>query len=278
MMTTPTIFPDKVDIEGIDVDCFSDTQSLFERLAHEVTTPEQSVFAAINVHIANTAHKNPSLKQVLKSSAVVYCDGAGIVLASKVLHSKPITQRLTAADWLFELWAFMANRNITGYYIGGEPGIIETALNIYQEKYSHHKDNPNLPIVGYHHGYILDSPQLEHAVIENINQLKPDILFVGMGCPFQELWIEQQRNKLNVSVLYPIGATLDYLTAKVPRCPQWMGNLGLEWLFRLSVEPKRLFKRYVYGNPYFLSRILAKQFTLKKHLTQIMPESNFNSP
>jgi N-acetylglucosaminyldiphosphoundecaprenol N-acetyl-beta-D-mannosaminyltransferase len=235
-------------IEGIGVDNIAHLSALFDRLRHEARRPGKSIFAALNVHIANIAHQNPHLRQFLQASDVVYCDGAGIVLASRLL-GQPLPCRFTAADWLFELWAYLSQHGITAFYLGGEPGIAEKALAQFEERVPQHT------ILGVHHGFILQDAALEQQVIERINTLKPDVLFVGFGCPLQELWIQRHKAELEVSVLYPIGATLDYLTRKVPRCPAWMGENGLEWLFRFLVEPRRMFRRYIVGNPWFLWRI-----------------------
>lgn len=236
------------EIEGIGVDNIASLPVLFDRLRQEVQRPGKSIFAALNVHIANIAHQNPDLRQVLQQSEVVYCDGAGIVLASKLL-GVPLPCRFTAADWLFDLWTYLSQHGITAYYLGGEPGIAEKALRQFETTHPKHT------ILGVHHGFILQDEILERQVIQQINALKPDVLFVGFGCPLQELWIERHKAELAVSVFYPIGATLDYLTRKVPRCPAWMGDNGLEWLFRFCVEPRRMFGRYILGNPWFLWRI-----------------------
>lgn len=247
------------DIEGIEVDNIPDLPTLLDRLRQEVQRPGKSVFAALNVHIANIAHQNPTLRQFLQDSEVVYCDGAGIVLASKLLDN-PLPCRFTAADWLFDLWAYLSQQGITAFYLGGEPGIAEKALAQFE---AHH---PKHTILSVHHGFILQDKALEREVMDRINALQPDVLFVGFGCPLQEEWIQQHKDVLNVSVFYPIGATLDYLTRKVPRCPTWMGENGLEWLFRFLVEPRRMFRRYIMGNPWFLWRIgcLALQRRLKR--------------
>ncbi|WP_303674854.1 WecB/TagA/CpsF family glycosyltransferase [Vampirovibrio chlorellavorus] len=243
------LLPDpRSDIEGIGVDNISCLPALFERLRQEARRPGKSVFAALNIHIANIAHQNPTLRQFLQASDVVYCDGAGIVLASRLLGN-PLPCRFTAADWLLDLWAYLSQHGITAFYLGGEPGIAEKALAQFEERMPQHT------ILGVHHGFILQDEALERQVIDRINALQPDVLFVGFGCPLQEMWIQRHQAALNVSVFYPIGATLDYLTRKVPRCPAWMGENGLEWLFRFLVEPRRMFGRYIVGNPWFLWRI-----------------------
>ncbi|MEB3288244.1 MAG: WecB/TagA/CpsF family glycosyltransferase [Vampirovibrionales bacterium] len=254
-------FPHRVEIESIAIDAFADVPSLFERLLYEINRPKQSFFSAVNIQIMNTAYHEPDIRDFLQQSKVVYCDGAGVVSASKLLHPKEyaITQRVTAADWLFELFEYLNEHGKTVYYLGGEPGIVEKALAIYQSR----KPGVPCPVIGFHHGYILKDPQLEQRVIEDINRLSPDLLIVAMGCPLQERWIQQNAGKLSVSVLYPIGATLDYLTEKVQRCPKWMGENGLEWIWRLALEPKRMFRRYVLGNPYFMARVWLNVLSIR---------------
>jgi N-acetylglucosaminyldiphosphoundecaprenol N-acetyl-beta-D-mannosaminyltransferase len=138
------------------------------------------------------------------------------------------------------------------YLLGGAPGVPEAALAAIE------KQVPCHTVIGKHHGYILDKPETERRVIEEINALAPDILIVGFGTPLQECWIEQHRVQLKVPVIYAIGAVMDFASGRVSRCPQWMGDAGFEWLYRLYTEPGRLLGRYIIGNPWFLSRIACR--------------------
>jgi N-acetylglucosaminyldiphosphoundecaprenol N-acetyl-beta-D-mannosaminyltransferase len=241
-------FPPVVDIEDIAVTGFSNPNSLFERLVLESKTPQQTVVHYLNIHVANTAFSDARLKQILQESDLVYCDGAGIVLGSKLLGS-PLPTRLTAADWFTDLLAYLAEKQCRVYLLGGDPGVPETALAEIADRV------PGHTVVGAHHGFILNSPDLQNQVIDEINALQPDILIVGFGTPLQEYWIDAHRSKLKVPVIYAIGAVMDFVSQKVSRCPQWMGDAGFEWLYRLYTEPNRLGGRYVIGNPWFLGRI-----------------------
>ncbi|MDX2083993.1 MAG: WecB/TagA/CpsF family glycosyltransferase [Candidatus Melainabacteria bacterium] len=257
-------FPQTSLVDGIAVDAFPDTQALFQRILHEIDRPGSSIVGYVNVHVANTAFRLPELKAFLRRASVVYCDGAGIVWGSRLLGEPPLPTRLTAADWLFELWDVLAQANKTVYFLGGSPGVAERAVGRYlQQQQTEQATARPCPVVGVHHGYIGQNPELEASVLQEIERLKPDVLFVGMGTPAQERWILKNRQRLNVPVIYPIGAVADFLAGEVSRCPAWMGAVGLEWLYRLWVEPKRMFGRYVVGNPWFLARISLQ--ALQRH-------------
>lgn len=246
-------------IEDIPVAGLPNPDSLFQRLVYECRRKEQSVVHYLNVHVANMAHQHPRLKRILQQCDLVYCDGAGIVLASKLM-GQPLPVRLPAADWFTDLLAVMAQEGLTVYLLGGAPGVAERALAAIA------KQVPNHTVVGMHHGYFLNNPQAEAAVIDEINRLQPHLLIVGFGTPLQEEWIDTNRSRLQVSVIYALGAVMDYFAGVQPRCPQWMGDLGFEWLYRLMSSPRRLFHRYVVGNPWFLWR-LAMRLTASHTLT-----------
>ncbi len=239
------------DIEGMHIAGFPNEVSLFERVIHETTKAGQSVIYYLNIHVANTAYQNARLKRILQEADLVYCDGAGIVVGSKLLGT-PLPTRLTAADWFLDMLGYYAKSDKRVYLLGGEPGVPEAAMEVITRKV------PDNSIVGTHHGYILKDPILSQQVIDDINAMRPDILIVGFGTPLQEFWVEENRHRLEVPVVYAIGAVMDFISGHVPRCPEWMGKAGLEWLYRLYSDPSRLGARYVLGNPWFLSRMGLK--------------------
>ncbi len=228
---------------------FPDPASLFERVKLEARKAGQSIVFYLNVHVANTARDRPGLKSILAKGDVVYCDGAGIVVAARMTGQR-LPRRLTAADWFLEMLESFAQDGIGVFLLGGEPGVAERAVRVIEERI------PNHTVVGWHHGFIAGDPRLERGVIERINQARPHVLIVGFGTPLQEFWIDAHRHELDVPVLYGIGATLDFLSGKVSRCPRWVGDMGFEWLYRLLTEPRRLFFRYTVGNARFIGRML----------------------
>jgi N-acetylglucosaminyldiphosphoundecaprenol N-acetyl-beta-D-mannosaminyltransferase len=245
------LFPTKARIEGIPVDAFETADDLIQRALEELRTSlTPSVVLHLNVQIANMAHQNPRLKNLLTTATLCYCDGAGIVWASKQLGGVLLPRRFTAVDWLKDAVNTFSLAGKTMFFLGGTPDIPDLAQTFFDRVLPGHQ------IVGFHHGYILNSPTKTAAAIAQINACKPDIVFVGFGCPLQEYWIEEFAGQLDTKMLWAIGATLDYYVGKIPTAPRWIGDLGLEWLFRLLVEPVRLFERYVVGNPQFVFRIL----------------------
>ena len=106
----------------------------------------------------------------------------------------------------------------------------------------------------------LGSPH-DERVIEDINERQPDIVLVGMGTPKQELWVERNADQLDADVLWTVGALFDYVSGRVPRAPAWLADNGLEWIFRLAVEPQRMWRRYLLGNPVFISRVMSQART-----------------
>lgn len=247
-MTNTALEAPTVVLEDISLVAFANREGLFQRILRQTRESRQSVIHYLNIHVANTAFRLPRLKTLLQRSDMVYCDGSGIQLGAW-LSGQSIPARFPAADWFIDFLKYLALEDCKVFLLGGMPGVPGRAMETFAAQVPHHS------VIGTHHGYILKDPMLERQVIEQINRLRPDLLIVGFGTPLQEFWIEEHRHELKVKTIYGLGAVLDYFSGQVPRCPRWMGNAGLEWLFRLWIEPARLMGRYVVGNPWFLARV-----------------------
>ena len=205
----------------------------------------------VNAHVVNQSRAIPELQRALESADLVYCDGYGVRLAARVLDV-PIPHRMTGADWVWGLAALCEASGSSIYLLGSEPKIAADAAERLRRWY------PNLEVAGSHHGYFeLDSAHNER-VIEDINARAPDIVLVGMGTPKQEMWVERYSERIDANVVWTVGALLDYVAGRVPRAPRWLADNGLEWIFRLAIEPHRMWRRYLLGNPAFLSRVMAE--------------------
>ena len=184
-----------------------------------------------------------------------YADGASIVWASRLLGGR-LPGRLTGADFLRELAGHWVSSQRRIYFLGGRPGVAESTARTLAGEVE------GFDPIGISHGYFADSES--RNVVDAVNAARPDVLVVGMGSPRQEKWIAEHRSSLNVPLIWAVGALLDYNAGEERRCPQWMGEHGLEWLFRLAMNPRRMAARYLVGNPSFICSVFLSRLRGKK--------------
>ncbi len=231
--------------------------SLHRMISQLVWAPGHSFVLSGNIHGINMARKHPWLRKFYLEADVVRVDGAGVVLAARLLGYK-IPPRITWADWGELLAGYCAQMEHSLFFLGGRPWSAEKTVEIMKGRF------PTLKIHGYHDGYFTKYGDENDRIIHLVNSSKSDILVVGMGMPLQEKWILENYRKMNVSVIMTAGAAFEYLSDSIPRCPVWMGNLGCEWLFRLYMEPCRMALRYLWGNPSFFFSLLTEQLLTQK--------------
>jgi len=227
--------------------------NLVEQTVRAAQTGQHRMVLYANIHVLNTACGDPDLRRILNQADIVYCDGAGVQLGARLLgHCLP--ERMTGADWIEPLCAACAEKGVSLYFLGARPGVAAEAAARLRARH------PGLRIVGAHHGYLAD-PAVCAGAIAAINAAHPDILLVGMGTPLQEKWIAAHRAELDVPVVWAVGALFDFVAGVQPRGPRWMLDHGLEWLCRLASDPRRLWHRYIVGNPLFILRVLKQKVT-----------------
>jgi len=204
-----------------------------------------------NAHVLNQSLERADLRAALQAADLVYCDGYGVRIAARALEL-PEPHRMTGADWIWSLAALCEHAGASVYLLGSEPGVAHQAAERLRRWY------PRLAIVGTHHGFFeIGSPHAER-VVEDINARRPDVVLVGMGTPKQELWVQEHAADVEADVLWTVGALFDYVSGRIPRAPGWLADNGLEWIFRLGIEPQRMWRRYLLGNPVFLGRVLGQ--------------------
>lgn len=238
---------------GYVIQCVHNPHRLPNRLQGDQCSMDgQLTISYANVHTLNVAYQDAEYRRILESADLVYCDGGGVVLGARLLGGY-LPGRMTGADWIYPLARTCAEEGVSLYFLGSKTGVAEMAARRLQSLY------PDLAIVGIHEGYIASSVEKSLRVIAGINQAAPDILLVGMGTPLQEKWIATYRQRIQVPVCWAVGALFDFVAGVVPRAPRWMLDHGMEWLFRLMIEPRRLGQRYMVGNPLFIYRILRQR-------------------
>ncbi len=239
---------------GISIDVL-DTDGLLERIitfAYEDTT---RLVMYVNTDCMLISLDNDSYKQVLNTADLVYADGVGVVLGAKI-WGKTLPGRSTGADFMPGFCEIFSKYGLRLFFLGAQQEVVEEAASQLRGKV------PDLKIVGTHHGYFKEEETSQ--IIRLINEAKPHVLIVGMGAPCQELWISKNRELLKVPVLWGVGGLFDFLSGRTKRGPQWLLDNGFEWLCRLFVEPKRLWKRYLIGNVKFIAYLLWFRFTKRE--------------
>jgi N-acetylglucosaminyldiphosphoundecaprenol N-acetyl-beta-D-mannosaminyltransferase len=205
----------------------------------------------VNAHVVNQSRTTPGLAEALRRADLVYCDGYGVRLAARVL-GHPVPHRMTGADWI---WGLARLCEVSGqglYLLGSEPPLAREAAARLR------RFCPSLDVVGAHHGFFELGSDHNERVIEHINAHGPRIVLVGMGTPKQELWVDRYADRLGGAVVWTVGALFDYVSGRTPRAPHWLADNGLEWIFRLAIEPQRMWRRYLLGNPVFIKRVLSE--------------------
>lgn len=182
-----------------------------------------------NAEIVYETMFNQELRQIVCQADLVLPDGAGVVLGAKILGT-PLKQKVAGIEFAQNLMERLKNTDKTFYFLGSKPGIAELAAEKMQKKY------PGLKICGTADGYFQDEKQ----VVAAINEKKPDVLFVCLGAPKQEIFMANHKDELQVGLMMGLGGSLDGFAGTVKRAPIWMIRLNLEWLYRLLKEPRRL--------------------------------------
>jgi N-acetylglucosaminyldiphosphoundecaprenol N-acetyl-beta-D-mannosaminyltransferase len=239
-----------IDILGFRIDAVT-MEGLLAKIDDYVRSKTFHHFVLINPYLIIEARKREDYRRYISNAEVVTPDGVGLLLAAK-LYNKSFPERVTGTDLMYRLAERSQQKGYRLYFLGAGKGIAEKAADELKKEYG------NIHIAGTHDGYF--SADQENKIIEEINDKKADILVVCMGAYVQEMFIERNRNRLNVSVAFGNGAALDFVSKRFKRAPLWMQEKGLEWLFRFLQEPGRLWKRYMIGNFVFIWLVMKDLF------------------
>lgn len=225
-----------------------DSVKLVER---SLTQKRKGYFAFLNAYVIATASQNAGFKRACKHALHSFADGMSVVFASRIL-GKPLSSRICGMDYFFELCGLAEKNGYSVFFLGADNATLEKAITHIKKKF------PLLSIAGWRHGFFGS----DNDMIDAINKVKPDLLFLGMGTPNDLLWIHEHIDLLNIKIALPFGNAFKIAAGTYARPPQWIQKTGLEWFYRFLREPRRLWKRYTIGNLIFLWLVFAESLTL----------------
>ena len=235
----------KVNVMGVAFDNVTMDEAL-EKAKALLNDPAPAYCVTPNAEIVYEAMHDERFRDILNGAALILPDGAGTVLGAKLLGT-PLKQKVAGIDFAANLLGVLEETGKRLYLLGSKPGIAEQAAENMKKKH------PALCICGTADGYFKD----EAPVIDRINEAKPDVLFVCLGAPKQEIFMHAHQDDLAVPLMVGLGGSLDGFAGTVRRAPKWMIKLQLEWLYRLIKEPKRIGR--MMRLPKFILAVLARR-------------------
>lgn len=238
-----------------EFDRLTPNQAVTELLRRVFSREGGRVYYA-NAHTMVTAARDRSLEDALEKKDLLLADGSGVRWGSALLGT-PLTYNLNGTDLVPALCKAGAKDNLSVFLLGANPGVAKEAATNLAEAY------PGLVIAGTRNGYFADD-QIED-VLEEIRQADPHMLLVAMGVPRQEIWIDKHADSLPRITCMGVGGLFDFLSERVTRAPLWIRKLGFEWLWRMAIEPRRLWKRYVIGNAVFMGLVAMSAWRPKSY-------------
>lgn len=236
-----------ITIQGVRVSAI-DPELASEIIHRAIAAGERGYVCVQNVHGINQAHSQPGLKKVFNRALLLTPDGVPLVWLGR-LAGDPTIRRVYGPDLMLRICKEGVPRGYRHFLYGGKPGVARKLQASLEEKF------PGIRIVGsFTPPFRPLNKDEESELRRQVSEAKPDITWVGLSTPKQDYFMADHIEKLDTTLMFGVGAAFDFHTGLVPQAPTWMRDCGLEWLFRLLAEPKRLWKRYLYGNPVFLFR------------------------
>lgn len=237
-------------VEIMDISFLNITRDdLFHRIIYpNLDRQHKQYFVTANPEIVMLANEKPEYKAMVKQADYVLPDGAGVVIASKIM-GQPITERIPGFEVMTHLIGYAEEKGLSCYFLGAHEAVIEKFIERIKSLH------PNLLIAGYHHGFFdLD----DQKIIDHVKKSKPDLVFVALGSPRQEQWITKHYYRFDKGLFMGVGGSFDVIAGKVKRAPNAWIKLNLEWLYRLLQQPfrwKRILKVF-----HFMFRVLIKRY------------------
>lgn len=236
---------EKINILGVNIDAINLTLAC-DKIEDWIQTDQKTYICVVPVSTLVQSRENEFYRSVINHAGMATPDGMPLVWLGKKRGFREI-ERTYGPDLMLAVCERSKESQYKHFFYGGAPQVIEALEFKLKEKF------PSLHVVGrYSPPFSEECQEEKEEVLNEINRASPDILWVGLGSPKQDIWMHMHRPKLRVPVMMGVGAAFDFLSGVKRQAPRWMQKAGLEWLFRLACEPKRLWKRYMIGNAKFI--------------------------
>ena len=244
----------KVTLFNVEIDALTMNETV-QLIDNAIQSKKQLVHNCINANKVVLMDKDAFLRASLNQADVISADGQAVVWASRLLK-QPLPERVPGIDLMEKLMELAHKREYKVFLFGAKEEIVQNVCEHYENIFS------SSLIAGYRNGYYVQKDELD--IINQINNSEATMLFVAIPSPQKELFINTYSGKLpNVQLLMGVGGSFDVISGKVTRAPRWMQNNGLEWLFRLIQEPRKMWKRYLIGNWTYI-RLTFQAYLSKK--------------
>lgn len=234
----------RLDVNGIPFDNLTMTTAI-AKIRAALSGASFKRIAFLNADCSNLASRNADYRQALRSADLVCADGVGIRIAGRILGFK-VKDNVNGTDLFPLLCRELEESDTRVFLLGGQPGVPEKVKAWVKDH------SPGLNVCGLQHGFFEASD--DTRVLRQIDDSRADLVLVALGAPKQDLWIRDILSRSNARVGIGVGGLFDFFSGRIPRAPLWMRKSGLEWVFRLYQEPRRLWQRYIIGNFTFLVR------------------------
>ncbi len=247
-MTAATVDAPTRDLFGVPISAITMDEAL-GRIDETIARRGRLRIGVVNAAKIVAMHRDATLRQDVLSSGLILADGTSVVWASRLL-GRPLPERIAGIDLMLRILRRGDERGYRVYCLGATDDVLEKATARIVADY------PNVRLVGRRNGYF--RPEEEPAIAAQIAAARPDVLFVAMTSPKKEQFLARWENQLGVPVCHGVGGSFDVLAGVVRRAPESWQRLGLEWLYRLKQEPRRLWKRYLITNTLFCAMVLRE--------------------
>ncbi len=243
----PGIDYPKIDIFGVKMLNVKMDEAL-QIVDRKIEIKDKTTVFFVNADCLNKVFVDKEYYRILRGNDITFADGSGISLAGRMLKT-PVADNVNGTDLLPRICELASQKGYGIFLLGAAPGVAEAMKDKLETRY------PGLRINGTKDGFF-DKVNSAAEVVNQINASGSDILLVAFGAPLQEKFIVDNYIQIDVSILMGVGGLFDFYSGRIARAPVWLRRIGLEWTFRLLQEPKRMWKRYILGNPLFLYRVL----------------------